>query len=227
MPVRKLIEELQQLQKKSSEKSAPLTEELSGEGTNPDVFFINCIDPCTDANLVFDAAPGQQFVRSQVAAFIPPYDEKNPSELGASLSYAINTGKIKHLIIMGHSHCDALAALINGETSGHYLDSWVKMASRAKKTAGNKTSVKNKTIALQRETERQVVIMSLKNLMEYPMVKKALQGKDPLTVNGWFFDMENGALHEYEPAAKAFKPLDLSTPQKYPTQKPPLPRPSS
>jgi carbonic anhydrase len=194
------------------EKQSPAAGSLpSSEGIGPDVFVINCIESCSDANLVFDAAPGQQFVRSQVAAIVPPYSAENPSELDASLGYAIDTRKVRHLVVLGHSQCDALAALLNGEASGPYLEAWVKIALQAKEAAKNKAFTGKGPVSLQRETERQAVIMSLQNLMDYPVVQKALQ-KEQLAVSGWFFDVENGALHEYDPETKTFRRLDAPSP---------------
>ncbi len=184
-------------------------EKLAKDGAHPDFFVINCIDPRNGADLVFDAQPGQQFIHSQMAAIIPPYNANRQCEVGASLSYAIDTKKIKHLIVMGHSLCGGVSALVDG-TSDHYIDSWTKMAGQAKTAAKTKVGANDHTV-LQHETERQVVIMSLRNLMEYPMVKKALQ-EGRLTVNGWFFDMEKGTLHEYNPATKAFKQLNIVPP---------------
>jgi carbonic anhydrase len=204
LPRSKLIEGFNRFRSKYYENGTHLMETLAKEGAHPDFFVINCIDPRNGADLVFDAEPGQQFIHSQMAAIIPPYDPNRQCEVGASLSYAIEAKKIKHLIVMGHSLCGGVTALVDG-TSDHYIESWTKMAAEAKKIAKNKVGTQDHEV-LQHETERQVVIMSLHNLMSYPMVKKALQEKR-LTINGWFFDMQNGTLHEYMPQKHAFKQL--------------------
>jgi len=214
MPLKKLVDGFNRFRKKYYEDGNRLMEKLAKEGASPDFFIINCIDPRNGADLVFDAEPGQQFVRSQMAAIIPPYDAKIQPEIGASLSYAIDTKKIKHLIVMGHSQCGGVEALVNG-TSDHYIKSWVKLAMLAERAAkaniGTTGKTADKTVLL-RETERQVIIMSLRNLMEYPMVKKAL-AEGRLTVNGWLFDLEKGALFEYQPVKNQFVQLSAPAPQ--------------
>ena len=222
MPKKKLVDGFNRFRGKYYEGGERLMEKLAREGAKPGFFIINCIDPRNGADIVFDAEPGQQFVRSQMAAIIPPYDAKKRPEISASLSYAIDTKKIEHLIIMGHSQCGGVAALVDG-TSDHYIEAWVKTALKAKQVAEKNTGAKDET-ALLRETERQVVIMSLKNLMEYPMVKKALQ-EGRLTVDGWFFDLEKGALHEYLPATNDFRQLSPAPPSAAAIIKPHRPPP--
>ncbi|MBU6475307.1 MAG: hypothetical protein KGL10_05625 [Alphaproteobacteria bacterium] len=186
---------------KHYENGAGLMEKLVKNGANPDFFIINCIDPRNGADIVFDAPPGQQFLHQQMGAIIPPYDADKQAELAASLSYAIDAKKIKHLVIMGHSQCGGVGALVEG-TSDTLIESWVKMAAEAKRAAEGKVGKTDKE-ALLRETERQTVIMSVKNALEYPMVKKAV-AEGRLTVSGWYFDMEKGALHDYDPKKDAF-----------------------
>lgn len=224
-----LIKGFQRFHKKHYETGARLMEKLAKEGAHPDFFVINCIDPRNGADLVFDADPGQQFIHSQMAAIIPPYDANKTSELEASLSYAIDSKHIKHLIIMGHSNCGGCAALVDG-TTDQYITAWVKTAEKAKDAATAKVGTKDHD-ALWHETERQVVVMSLQNILEYPFVKQAVK-EGRLTVNGWFFDLEKATLNEYDPAAKTFRKLEVpanddkqAAPKQSPSkkQRPPAP----
>jgi carbonic anhydrase len=215
VPRGRLIEGFQRFRKKYYESGTHLMEKLAKDGAHPDFFVINCIDPRNGADLVFDAEPGQQFIHSQMAAIVPPYKKGLQPEVTASLSYAIDSKKIKHLIILGHSQCGGAAALAGG-TPDQYVKSWVKMADRARRSAEKNVGHGNPD-ALWHETERQVVIMSFRNVLEYPVVKKAV-AEGRLTVNGWFFNMEQGTLHEYIPEKNAFRQLNKlpPTPKKAP-----------
>lgn len=188
-------------------------ERLVKEGAHPEFFIINCIDPRNGADIVFDAKPGEEFIRSQMAAIIPPYKEGQQTELCASLSYAANHKKIKHLIVMGHSQCGGIAALVEG-TDDPYIQAWVDMARTAREAARAKVGSSDIKL-LERETEKQVVMQSIHNLLEYPMIKKALK-TGMLTINGWFFDMENGTLHEYQPEKGVFRQLNTLPPSNPP-----------
>ncbi len=204
---------------KHYENGAGLMKKLVRNGAHPDFYIINCIDPRNGADVVFDAPPGQQFLRQQMGAIIPPYDAAKQAELAAALSYAIDTKKIKQLVIMGHSQCGAVGALVEG-TTDPLINDWVQMAADAKTLAEKKVGLTDKE-ALLRETERQTVIMSFKNVMEYPMVKKAV-AEGRLAVSGWYFDMEKGALHEYDPKKAAFSQI---APKPAAPQKPKTPKP--
>ncbi len=220
MPKERLTDGFNRFHEKYYENGADLMKKLVKDGASPDFFIVNCIDPRNGAGVVFDAPPGQQFQRQQMSAIIPPYDPDKTAELVAALSYAIDTKKIKYLVIMGHSQCGAVQALIEG-TDDALIENWVKMAAGAKNAAEKKLGTADKEELL-RETERQTVIMSLKNALEYPMVKKAV-AEGRLSVDGWYFDMEHGTLHEYRPEKDAFTQI---APQhgkraKAPRRKPP------
>lgn len=213
MPRKKLVDGFNRFKDKFYQPDGKgLMDKLAREGAWPDFFIINCIDPRNGADIVFDALPGQQFAHSKMAAIIPPFDKDKQPGLNASLSYAAENKKIKHLIIMGHSQCGGVSALVHG-TDDPYIKNWMSTAAEARKAAEAKAGTADLN-ALQRETEQQVVIMSYKNVLEYPMVKKAVQ-EGRLTVNGWFFDMEKGTLLEYKPDKGTFEQISGMT---YPKQ---------
>lgn len=184
-----------------------LMKKLVREGARPDFFVINCIDPRNGAEHVFDCEPGMLFEDSQMAAIVPPYEAGKNRELTAALTYAIDVLQIKHLIIMGHSHCAGCEALVSGaaEENGCQIGSWIGVAQEALQIAKLKAGNAGRE-ALLRETEKQIVIHSLANILGYRAVRKAfLEGR--LTLNGWYFEMERGALHEYDPSIAGFRQI--------------------
>jgi len=209
----KLVDGFNRFRKRYYERGHWLMEKLAHEGAHPDFLIINCIDPRNGADIVFDAKPGQQFIQSEMAAIVPPYDPHEEPEIAASLGFAIESKKIKHLIIMAHTLCSGVEALVNG-TDDPYIAEWVKAAEPAKRAAIAAVGTADKT-ALLRETERQVVLMSLKNLLAYPMVKQAVAA-GTLTVSGWLFDLAQGTLNEYQPEKKAFVQISKAGPIKQP-----------
>ena len=217
VPTKKLVEGFNRFRERYYKDGNGLMDKLAKDGARADFFIVNCIDPRNGADLVFDAEPGQQFIHSRMGAIVPPYDPNKQPELNASLSYACDTMKVKHLIIVGHTQCGGVAALVSG-TPDRYIEAWVKTAQEAERIAAKKVGTADSS-ALHRETERQVVIMSYNNILEYPMVKKAMQ-EGRLTVSGWLFDMEKGTLNEYQPETGTFKQLSAST---KPSEKKPAP----
>jgi len=57
-----------------------------------------------------------------------------------------------------------------------------------------------------RACELASVLVSLKNLETFPWVKSAIASGE-LTLHGWYFDLDSGALLAYAPRADAFLPL--------------------
>lgn len=215
-PNQVLIDGFERFRGKYYDNGAQLMQKLVEEGPRSDFYIINCIDSRNGADLVFDAKPGQEFIHSQMGSIVPPYDEYGMREFNASLHYVIDVKNIKHVIIMGHSHCGGCAALVD-KTTDPLIAPWVELAHGAAEKAEEKVGTDDHD-ALARETERQIVIQSLRNILEYPMVKQAV-ADGRITVNGWYFDMKNGIMHEYDPQADSFKRLN-SVAQAQPKQGP-------
>jgi carbonic anhydrase len=173
-----------------------LMQSLVKEGANPEVFIIHCIDPRSGAGMIFDAQPGTLFGDRVMASLVPPYDPQDTkSDFNASLTYAIAYKEVKDVIVMGHTYCGGIEALVNN-IDDPAISGWMRAGEpaliRAKAKVGD-TDIE----ALCRETERQAVTMSMRNLMTYPAVQDAVRaGK--LRLQGWIFDMENAQLLGYD-----------------------------
>jgi len=202
MPERqKLLRGFESFYQKYYEDS-DLMDKLVHSGANPEFFIIHCIDPRSGAGKLFDADPGTLFGDRVMAALVPPY--KKGSDFSASFSYAIKQKQIKHLIILGHTECGGIQALAQ-DIDDPEIAGWMKHNKKAFKKA-SKTLPDGHEQAILRETERQAIILSLKNLLTYPVVKQAfLDGK--ITLNGWLFDMKAGAIFGYEAGNGNFERL--------------------
>lgn len=201
---RKLLDGFERFKARYYGPGTSVMPHLVRQGAEPEFFIINCIDPRNGADVVFDAPPGQQFVNSQMAAIVPPFDPRMQREIKASLRFAIDVKHVKHLIIMGHSHCSGCEALV-AQTEDEHIGPWVAMAHNALERAQALIGTDDPKELL-RETERQVIVLSLRNILTYPTVRRAFtEGR--LTVNGWFFDMEAGRLSGYDPGRDSFLEL--------------------
>lgn len=203
---KRLIDGFERFYKKYYQDGNQLMKKLtqSPAGAQPDFFVINCIDPRNGADTVFDCPPGTLFADPQMAAIVPPVEPGRTRELKAALRYAVDVKKVKHVIIMGHSQCGGCQALIddiNDENISLWIDIAKEAFEKAKKKVGDTDAKK-----LQRATEQQIVIQSLKNLLGYNVIKNAFK-EGRLTVSGWYFEMESGTLHEYDPHSGAFQQI--------------------
>lgn len=84
------------------------------KGQHPHTLVIACSDSRVVPEFIFNCSLGELFVIRTAGNVV------NEGEL-ATVEYAIEHLKIKHIIVLGHTHCGAIHAAINNE-QGKYLD---------------------------------------------------------------------------------------------------------
>ena len=84
------------------------------KGQHPHTLVITCSDSRVVPEFIFNCSLGELFVIRTAGNVV------NEGEL-ATVEYAIEHLKIKHIIVLGHTHCGAIHAAINNE-QGKYLD---------------------------------------------------------------------------------------------------------
>lgn len=84
------------------------------KGQHPETLVITCSDSRVVPEMIFNCTLGDIFVIRTAGNVI------NEGEL-ATVEYAIEHLKVKHIIVLGHTHCGAVHAAINNE-HGMYLD---------------------------------------------------------------------------------------------------------
>ena len=88
-----------------------LFEELS-QGQKPHTLIITCSDSRIDPNLLTQAQPGEIFVIRNAGNITPPFGASGGGE-EASIEFAIDGLKVSNVVVCGHSHCGAMAALMD------------------------------------------------------------------------------------------------------------------
>lgn len=202
MPQR-LVKGFKTFRESSYEGDQALMPRLVAEGQNPDLFIISCIDSRSNPGTVFNAAPGTFFSHKAMGAIVRPY--KQGTALSAALQFALNYNHISHIVILGHTGCGAIKALIE-DIDDEEISGFVNVAQEGIENARHCCATNNDSKDLSRHAEEQIVLLSLKNLQTYPSVKSALD-ENRVKILGWLFDMENGTLHEYNPDTGLFEQL--------------------
>ena len=83
---------------------------LIEEGQKPDFFIISCIDSRSNAGPIFQSPPGTFFSHKAMGAIVRPY--KQGTALAAALQFAINYNNVRKIIVLGHTGCGAIKALV-------------------------------------------------------------------------------------------------------------------
>jgi len=175
---------------------------------NPKVLVIACSDSRVDPAILLGCEPGDMFVVRNVANLVPPY-ETNPGHHGvsAALEYAVKVLKVEHVIVLGHSCCGGIQALMapGRDGLGEFIAPWVSIADQALGEVARELPGKPQDLR-QRACEQAAVLVSLENLLTFPWIwEKVMTGK--LYLHGWYFDMGKGELFSYLPETGSFEPL--------------------
>ena len=171
------------------------------QGQDPDVLIIACSDSRVDPALLFGARPGDIFVVRVVANLVPPRRPGDATAYAvmAAVEYGVKALGVSHLVVSGHSHCGGIKAAMDaarGQEPPPFecLGPWVSLADGAcrevlaEDSEGERTDAETATAAEQRS-----VLKSLANLRSYAWIQDLVERGD-LTLHGWWFDIDTGAL---------------------------------
>lgn len=193
------------------EKNA-LYKKLVEEGQSPKTMVIACSDSRVDPSIILGSMPGELFVVRNVANLVPPYDN-DPKHHGtsAALEFAVLTLGVSHIIVLGHSHCGGIRALLASPTATNplqpnsFISSWMNIANVAKEKVLAES--KNEAPLLQEKMcEEQSLRISLNNLLTFPWIhEKVVAGT--LSLHAWRFDLNTGNIACFNPQSQVFETL--------------------
>lgn len=173
---------------------------LSHYGQNPKIMVVACCDSRVDPALILQCDPGDLFVVRNVANIIPPY-EKDIAHHGtsAALEFGVCFLEIKHLILLGHSQCGGINALLNEKPleQDDFITSWVSLI----KTK----DIKSKNVD---DYAKVALNQSFQNCLTFPWIKDKVE-QEKLIIHLWFFDIKTGQIFTYCDSKKEYQPLDL------------------
>ena len=180
------------------------------QGQQPRAMVISCCDSRADPGMLMGAGPGDIFVVRNVANLVPPY--RNGAEMPgirADIEFAVKGLNVEQIIVLGHSGCGGIRALMDGEgISAHnfeFIGAWVSIAREARERVLRE--LKGEPDAVQtRACEQAAIALSMENLMSFPWIRERVEaGK--LALYGWYFDMDAGELLAYLPESGGFEAL--------------------
>jgi carbonic anhydrase len=170
------------------------------QGQNPSAMVIACSDSRVDPALLMDCEPGDQFVVRNVANLVPPYETGGGLHgVSTALEFGVCVLGVQHLIVLGHSHCGGIQALMHGIPAGstsEFIINWVNIAQRARERVVDEmpdASAEQQSCAC----EQAAVLVSLENLLTFPWIKQRVQ-QGELNLHGWYFDIDSGKMLAYD-----------------------------
>ena len=179
-------------------------------GQRPDTLFIACSDSRVVPNLFASTEPGDLFVIRNVGNLIPPYAEDHSSHgaEAAAIQFGLSSLPITEVIVCGHSECGAIGALASGQTrpDAPAFQCWLRHGQGSLKqleagaTLGDHLERHNRLSQLN-------VLEQLEHLKTYPVVRERL-ASGQLRLHGWYFDIREANVYEYEPSEGRFHLID-------------------
>ena len=179
-------------------------QDLVRDGQHPTILFIGCSDSRLVPYLLTGTGPGELFIVRNVGAFVPQFDGSTGYHgTSAAIEFAVLNLKVSRIVVCGHSHCGAIRAAYEGVSEEAVnLKAWLDLAREAL------LPVQPGPEALRR-TEQRAVVLQLERLMDYPMVRRAVDA-GRMTLHGWHYVIEEGEIHVFDVQQGAFVPASVS-----------------
>lgn len=189
-----------------------LFDKLATEGQSPKILFIGCADARVDPGILTQTKPGDLFTVRNVAAMVPPAQvppDARHHGTSAAIEFAVRGLGVEHIVVLGHALCGGIAALVDGRDSIYasydYLSTWTAIAQDIRDVAVRELKgQKREDIA--RIVEKAAVLNSVSNLMSFRWIKEKVDA-GTLVIHAWWFNMTEGQLYAFDPAAITFNPV--------------------
>ncbi|MEA1649158.1 carbonic anhydrase [Nitrospirillum sp. BR 11164] len=193
--MRKLIEGFLNFRASALPEYARRFQWLAEVGQNPRAAVVACCDSRVDPQMIFSAGPGDLFIIRNVANLIPPYQPNSDFHgTSAALEFAVRQLRVGDIIVMGHTHCGGVKALMaEGEADGDFIGHWMSIA---KSVRGKANDVA--------DAEREVIRLTIANLLTFPWIKAAVEAGG-LRLHGCLFDVADADLLLLNQATGEFK----------------------
>ncbi|KAJ3676954.1 hypothetical protein LUZ60_002678 [Juncus effusus] len=154
----------------------------------PKFMVIACADSRVCPSAVLGFQPGEAFTVRNIANLVPPF-EHGASETNAALEFAVNTLEVENILVIGHSKCGGIQALMSMKdncNSKSFIKDWVSIGKSAR--LSTKAAAGNLSFEMQcQHCEKESINGSLLNLLTYPWIeKRVIEGK--LSLHGGYYN---------------------------------------
>jgi len=186
--------------------------ELAKQGQKPKYLVIACSDSRVDPAIIMDCKPGDLFVVRNVANLVPPCEfDMHYHGTSAALEFGICDLGIKHVIILGHSQCGGITALLDHYNKDSLLRSptesfiakWMGLAATTCQTS----LIEHANVSLAEQVDicaKNSILSSLKNLNTFPWIKEKVNEKS-LFLHAWYFDLITGKISSFDHKHEKFE----------------------
>ncbi|GAU43475.1 hypothetical protein TSUD_243970 [Trifolium subterraneum] len=158
---------------------------------------IACADSRVCPSNILGFQPGEVFMIRNIANLVPIM-KNGPSECNAALQFAVTTLQVENILVIGHSSCAGIEALMSMEEDTeprNFIHNWV--------TNGKVAKLKTKATASHlsfdqqcRFCEKESINQSLLNLLSYPWIEDRVR-KELLCIHGGYYNFSNCSFEKW------------------------------
>ncbi|WP_100613864.1 carbonic anhydrase [Confluentibacter citreus] len=159
-----------------------------GKGQTPELLYIGCSDSRVSTEELMGAKPGEVFVHRNIANMVISID----LNVMSVVNYAVDSLKVKHIIVCGHYACGGVKAAMQSVDLG-LLNPWLRNIRDVYRIHKNELNI----ISDEEKKYDRLVELNVQeqcvNLIKTSAVQKAVRERG-LTVHGWVFDVHTGKI---------------------------------
>jgi len=163
------------------------------DAASPGYLWIGCSDNRVPAHEIVGLQPDEIVVHRNVANLARNGD----LNLMATLHFALEVVKVRHVIVCGHTGCGGVRAALDGGRHG-MLDHWLHGIRRLGEDAAS-------TLRAMRDVESRAdflaelnVVDQVRALADNPLVLDVWRRRQPLALHGWIHFNRDGLLRDLE-----------------------------
>lgn len=184
---------------------------LASDGQHPRAMVISCCDSRVHVTSIFGADQGEFFIHRNIANLVPPFlPDGEQHGTSAAVEYAVQSLKVAHLIVLGHSSCGGVQGCLDMcqgkapalDAKDSFVGRWMDILRPKYDIVADIDDPQEQA----RQLEKHAVMTSLENLMTFPWIaEKVTAGK--LTLHGLWTDIGEGSLECYSADKELFVPV--------------------
>jgi carbonic anhydrase len=182
-------------------------------GQNPVALLLTCADSRVVSSLLLGTDPGDLFEVRTVGNLIAPASEKGTTSVGdeseaAAIEYALLALDVKHVVVMGHSGCGAMKAVLKGSVpaGASNLERWLVHARASQGKLARAPGIDERLPPEDRLSQANV-LQQLEHIISYALVAERI-GRGEVELHGAWFDVEEADLHVWSAAEGRFERMD-------------------
>lgn len=156
----------------------------------PEFLWIGCSDSRVPANEITNTQPGEIFVHRNVANLVLSTDVN----LLSVVDYAVNTLKVRHIIVCGHYGCGGVIASLTDNDFGNILNMWLRNIKDVYSLHKEElNAIENKEEKTNRLVELNV-IEQVKHLAHTSIIQRAWKNEQRPHLHGWVYGLKDGKI---------------------------------